>query len=142
MVEFSVDVYSVGEDAGFVEIVLTIFPAPNNTEFVHSVLFSTADGTATGKRVYWGVKQANLVHTYQPSSFLLDNQAKIQPIPPENYQIPLFKPRRACAARVTVVGSVCVSVTLNLTSRVFVRLTKDTTYLTGNEGQNIWNRFL
>ena len=27
--------------------------------------------------------------------------------------------------------------TLNLTSRVFVRLTKDTTYLTGNEGQNI-----
>ena len=35
----------------------------------------------------------------------------------------------------TVVGSVCVSVTLHLTSRVFVRLTKDTTYLTGNEGQ-------
>ena len=31
--------------------------------------------------------------------------------------------------------SVCVSVTLNLTSRVFVRLTKDTTYLMGNEGQ-------
>ena len=31
---------------------------------------------------------------------------------------------------------VCLSVTLNLTSRVFVRLTKDTTYLTGNEGQN------
>ena len=43
--------------------------------------------------------------------------------------------RRACAARVTVVGSVCLSVTLHLTSRVFVRLTKDTTYLTGNEGQ-------
>ena len=41
----------------------------------------------------------------------------------------------------TVVGSVRpsvrVSVTLNLTSRVFVRLTKDTTYLTGNEGQKI-----
>ena len=39
----------------------------------------------------------------------------------------------------TVVGSVClpfcVSVTLHLTSRVFVRLTKDSTYLTGNEGQ-------
>ena len=35
----------------------------------------------------------------------------------------------------TVVGSVCLSVTLHLTSRVFVRLTKDTTYLTGNEGQ-------
>ena len=34
---------------------------------------------------------------------------------------------------------VCVSslsVTLHLTSRVFVRLTKDMTYLTGNEGQN------
>ncbi|CAI8040644.1 hypothetical protein GBAR_LOCUS22629, partial [Geodia barretti] len=30
--------------------------------------------------------------------------------------------------------SVRVSVTLNLTSRVSVRLTKDTTYLTGNEG--------
>ena len=31
---------------------------------------------------------------------------------------------------------VCLSVTLNFTSRVFVRLTKDTTYLTGDEGQN------
>ena len=30
---------------------------------------------------------------------------------------------------------VCVSVTLNLTSRVSVRLTKDITYLTGDEGQ-------
>ena len=29
------------------------------------------------------------------------------------------------------------SFTLNLTSRVFVHLTKDTIYLTGNEGQNI-----
>ena len=37
----------------------------------------------------------------------------------------------------TVVGlCVCVSVvTLHLTSRMFVRLTNDTTYLTGNEGQ-------
>ena len=34
----------------------------------------------------------------------------------------------------TVVGSVCVSVTLHLTSRMFVRLTKHT-YLTGNEGK-------
>ena len=32
---------------------------------------------------------------------------------------------------------VCLSGTLNLTSRVFVRLTKDTIYLTGNEGQKI-----
>ena len=39
----------------------------------------------------------------------------------------------------TVVGSVCLclSVTLHLTSRVFVRLTKDITYLTGNEGQKL-----
>ena len=36
---------------------------------------------------------------------------------------------------------VCLSVTLNLTSRVFVRLTKDTTYLTGNEGQKIFAVF-
>ena len=53
--------------------------------------------------------------------------------------VSVINPRRACAARVTVVGSVCLcvclSVTLHLTSRVFVRLTKDTTYLTGNEGQ-------
>ena len=49
-----------------------------------------------------------------------------------------YYPRRTCAAR--VVGSVCVcvcvSVTFHLTSRLFVRLTNDTTYLTGNEGQN------
>ena len=48
----------------------------------------------------------------------------------------VVNPRRACAAKVTVVGfvcvSVCLSVALNLTSRVFVHLT---TYLTGNEGQ-------
>ena len=53
----------------------------------------------------------------------------------------VVNPRRACAARVTVLGSLCVcvclSVTLNLTSRVLVRLTKDTTYLTGKEGQKI-----
>ena len=41
----------------------------------------------------------------------------------------LINPRRACAARVTVVGSV----TLHLTSRVFVRLTNDTAYLTGQK---------
>ena len=50
----------------------------------------------------------------------------------------IINPRRACVARVTLVGSVCVcvSVTPHLTSRVFVRLTNDTTYPTGNEGQN------
>ena len=36
---------------------------------------------------------------------------------------------------------VCVSVPLHLTSRVFIRLTKDTTYLTGNEGQNFQTVF-
>jgi hypothetical protein len=51
-VEFSLDVYSVGEDAGFVEIVLTISPAPTDTEFLRSVLFSTADGTATAPDDY------------------------------------------------------------------------------------------
>ena len=44
----------MGEDAGFVEIVLTISPAPTDTEFLRSVLFSTADGTATGKRALLG----------------------------------------------------------------------------------------
>ena len=32
---------------------------------------------------------------------------------------------------------VCLSVTQHLTSPMFVRLTNDTTYLTGNEGQKI-----
>ena len=41
----------------------------------------------------------------------------------------------------TVVGSVCLSVTLHLTSQVFVGLTKDMTYLTGNEGQKFGTVF-
>ena len=54
-------------------------------------------------------------------------------------QLSLFNvinPRRACAERVTVVGSVCVCVCYSTShfSNVF-RLTNDTTYLTGNEGQ-------
>ena len=51
----------------------------------------------------------------------------------------VINPRRACAARVTVVGSVrvCVSVTLHLTSRMSVRLKNDTIYLMGTEGQKI-----
>ena len=51
----------------------------------------------------------------------------------------LLLPSARMRSEGTVVGcmrvSVCLSVTLHLTSRVFVRLTKDTTYLTGNEGQ-------
>ena len=49
----------------------------------------------------------------------------------------VINPRRACAARVTVVGSVCLSVTLYLTSRMSVHLKNDTVYLTGNEGQKL-----
>ena len=37
--------------------------------------------------------------------------------------------------------SVCLSVTLHLTSPVLFRLTNDTTYLTGNEGQNLCGVF-
>ena len=46
-----------------------------------------------------------------------------------------YYPRRTCAAR-TVVGSVSLSVTLYFTPPTSVRLTNDTTYLTGNEDQN------
>ena len=56
----------------------------------------------------------------------------------EHIMCSIINPRRACTARVTVSRaclSECVSVTLNLTCRMFVRLTNDTTYLTGNEGQ-------
>ena len=46
----------------------------------------------------------------------------------------VVNPRRACAARVTVVGLfVCP---LHLTSRTFVRIAISTTYSTGSEGQN------
>ena len=48
----------------------------------------------------------------------------------------IINPRRACAARVTVVG-VCLSVTQHLTSRTFIRPTNDMTCLTGDEGQNL-----
>ena len=48
--------------------------------------------------------------------------------------LPLINPRRACAARVTVVGSVCVSM-LQLTPRLFVRPTNDTIYFTGSDNQ-------
>ena len=58
--------------------------------------------------------------------------------PMKGLHVHVVNPRRACAARVTVVGSVClcvcVSVTQHLTSPMFVRLT---TYLTGNEGQKL-----
>ena len=57
----------------------------------------------------------------------------------------LFNPRCACAARVTVVGfvclSVCLSVTLHLTSRTSVRPRNDTIYPTGDEGQKICGVF-
>ena len=54
----------------------------------------------------------------------------------------VINPRRACAARVTVVGSVCVCVsTKHLTYRMFIRPTNDTTYLTANEDQKICGVF-
>ena len=59
----------------------------------------------------------------------------------------VINPRRACAARVTAVGSVCVcvcvcvSVALHLTSRVSVRPRNDTIYPTGDEGQKICGVF-
>ena len=51
----------------------------------------------------------------------------------------LFYSPRVCTARVLLL--VCVSVTLNLTSGMFVRLTNHTTNLTGNEGQKICGGF-
>ena len=56
-----------------------------------------------------------------------------------------INPRRACAARVTVVGSVCVSVCLcvclsvksHLTYGESVRPENAVTYSAGNEGQKI-----
>ena len=65
------------------------------------------------------------------------------------YYMSVINPRRSCAARVTVVGSVCVcvcvcvcvSVTQHLTYRMFIRPTNDTTYLTGNKGQKICGVF-
>ena len=45
--------------------------------------------------------------------------------------------RHACAARVNVVGSVCVFVTQHLTSGTFVCLAIGTTYSTSSEGQNV-----
>ena len=48
--------------------------------------------------------------------------------------------RRACAARVRVVGSVCLP-TQHLTYRMFIRPTNDMTYLTANEDQNICGVF-
>ena len=62
------------------------------------------------------------------------------------HRVNIINPRRTCAARVTVVGSVCVCVcvcvsTQHLTSRMFIHPTNDTTYLTGNEGQKICGVF-
>ena len=47
----------------------------------------------------------------------------------------IINPRRACAARVTVVGSVCLSAQ-HLTSRASFRPENHITYSTGNEGQH------
>ena len=52
-----------------------------------------------------------------------------------------FNPLRACAARVTVVVRVCVSVKSYLTSGASVRPENSVTYSTGNEGKNICGDF-
>ena len=57
----------------------------------------------------------------------------------------IFNPQRACAVRVTVVGSVCLSVCpslrlsikSHLTSRAFVPAENAVTYSVDNEGKNI-----
>ena len=53
----------------------------------------------------------------------------------------VINPRRACAVRVTVVGSVCVSVKSERTSGASVRPENTFTYSTGNEGQKICGVF-
>ena len=53
----------------------------------------------------------------------------------------VINPRRACAARVTVVGSVCVSVKSHLTYGASVRPENAVTYSAGNEGQKICGVF-
>ena len=58
-----------------------------------------------------------------------------------NSALLFFNPRRACAARVTVVGSVCVSVKSHLTSGASVRPENAVTYSAGNECQNICGVF-
>ena len=55
--------------------------------------------------------------------------------------LPLINPRRACAARITVLGSVCVCVCLSVKSHLTygasVRPENAVTYSAGNEGQKI-----
>ena len=55
--------------------------------------------------------------------------------------LPTVNPRRACAARVTVVGSVCVSVKSHLTYGASVRPENAVTYSAGNEGQKMCGVF-
>ena len=60
---------------------------------------------------------------------------------PTVWSVTLFNPRRACAARVTVVGSVCLCVCLSVKSHLTygasVRPENAVTYSAGNEGQKI-----
>ena len=53
----------------------------------------------------------------------------------------LINPRRACAARVTVVGSVCVSVKSHLTYGASIRPENAVTYSAGNGGQKLCGVF-
>ena len=60
---------------------------------------------------------------------------------PKSLRDCVINPRRACAARVTVVGSVCVSVKSHLTYGASVRPENAVTYSAGNEGQKICGVF-
>ena len=54
---------------------------------------------------------------------------------------PIINPRCACAPRVTVVGSVCLSVQSHLTYGASVRPENAVTYSAGNEGQKVCGVF-
>ena len=55
--------------------------------------------------------------------------------------VPVINPRRACTARVTVLGRVCVSVKSHLTSGASVRPENAVTYSSGNGGQKLCGVF-
>ena len=85
------------------------------------------------------------MHAHQMDT-LLDMKLTINCTVAE-YKQPIINPRRACAVRVTVVGSVCVcvcvclSVKQHLTYGASVRPENAVTYSAGNEGQKFCGVF-
>ena len=81
-------------------------------------------------------RSSSLLWSNRKGVYSLSKTSRIDIIPYYRFNCSIIiNPRRACAPRGTVVGSVCVSVCVHPTS--FIHPTNDTTYLTGNEGQNI-----